>query len=143
MKLTAFTDYSLRVLIHLACKPGGRATISEIARTYAISEHHLTKVVHALGKSGWVETVRGKGGGLALAMPPAEINVGDVVRHAEGPAMPAACFGAEDHCCSIAPACHLQGVLREAVDAFQAVLDRYTLEDLVSNRQTLARLLWK
>ena len=86
--------------------------------------------------------MRGKGGGLELAMPPARINIGDVVRQTEGPAMPAACFDAEDHCCSIAPACHLQGVLREAVDAFQAVLDRYTLEDLVSNRQVLSRLLF-
>jgi Rrf2 family transcriptional regulator, nitric oxide-sensitive transcriptional repressor len=141
VKLTAFTDYSLRVLILLACKSERRATISEIARTYGISEHHLTKVVHALGKAGWVETVRGKGGGLALAMPPAEIRVGDVVREAEGPAMPAACFGAAGGGCSIAPVCHLQGVLREAVEAFQAVLDRYTLEDLVSNRQALASLL--
>jgi Rrf2 family nitric oxide-sensitive transcriptional repressor len=80
MKLTAFTDYSLRVLIYLATDTTRRATIAEIARSFDISENHLVKVVHFLGKQGWIETVRGKGGGIQLAMPPLQVNVGKVVR---------------------------------------------------------------
>ena len=80
MKLTAFTDYSLRVLIYLAAQPQQRATIAEIATAFDVSENHLTKVVHCLGKNGWLANVRGKGGGLELAMPPELIGVGAGVR---------------------------------------------------------------
>ncbi|MBX3621084.1 MAG: Rrf2 family transcriptional regulator [Rhizobacter sp.] len=141
MKLTSFTDYSLRVLIYLAAQPGRRATVTEIANTFEISEHHLTKVVHFLGKSGWLTTVRGKGGGLTLARAPEQVVVGDVVRHTEGQAMPAECFGDSPHHCRIERVCYLRGVLQEAVDAFYAVLDRYTLADLVHNRVVLTRVL--
>ena len=139
MKLTDFTDYCLRVLIYLATTPS-RATVAEIATAFDISEHHLTKVVHFLGKTGWVETVRGKGGGLMLAKAPSEIRVGAVIRATEGTPRPAQCF-AEEGACAIDGACRLKGVLREAVDAFYEVLDRYTLADLTRNRQTLARIL--
>ena len=142
MKLTSFTDYSLRVLIYLAARPGQRATIAEIAGTFEISEHHLTKVVHFLGKSGWLANVRGKGGGLALALEPAQIGVGAVVRATEGAALPAECFGEEGGACAITPACKLRKVLAEAVQAFYAVLDQYTLADLVHNRQAIAKLLF-
>jgi Rrf2 family nitric oxide-sensitive transcriptional repressor len=142
MKLTAFTDYSLRVLIYLATEPEKRATIAQIAAAYAISEHHLVKVVHFLGRQGWLNNVRGKGGGMELARPPQDIVLGQVVRATEGQAVVAECFGdGAGHCC-IAPSCRLRGVLREAVAAFQAVLDRYTLADLVDNRQQLAQLLF-
>ena len=142
MKLTAFTDYSPRVLIHLAAEPGRRATIAEIAAAFGASENHLTKVVHFLGKQGWLANVRGKGGGLGLALAAEQIVIGDVVRATEGEAMPAECFGdAPDHC-SIARICRLRGVLKEAVQAFQAVLDRYTLADLVHNRAALSKVLW-
>ena len=86
MKLTAFTDYSLRVLIYLAAEPERRATIAEISAAFDIKENHLTKVVHHLGKRGWVETVRGKGGGLMLARPARDIGIGRVVRDTEGAA---------------------------------------------------------
>ena len=142
MKLTSFTDYSLRVLIYLAARPGQRATIAEIAGTFEISEHHLTKVVHFLGKSGWLANVRGKGGGLELALEPAQIGVGAVVRATEGAALPAECFGEEGGACEITPACKLRKVLAEAVQAFYAVLDQYTLADLVHNRQAIAKLLF-
>lgn len=142
MKLTAFTDYSLRVLIYLAAQPGRRATIAEIAASFAVSEHHLTKVVHFLGKNGWLATVRGKGGGLGLAQSPEAISVGAVVRQTEGAAMPAECFGIEGGHCSIARICRLRGVLAEAVDAFQAVLDRYTLADLTRDGPALAQVLF-
>jgi Rrf2 family nitric oxide-sensitive transcriptional repressor len=141
VKLTAFTDYSLRVLMYLGTEPGRRATIAEIAQVYGISENHLTKVVHFLGKSGWLAGVRGKGGGIALARPLAEIRLGDVVRAAEGESMPAECFDAGGGDCCIAPACRLRGVLQGAFDAFYAALDRHTLEDLVGNRERLIQFL--
>lgn len=142
MKLTTFTDYSLRVLIYLAAQPEKRATISEIARAFDVSENHLTKVVHLLGKNGWLANARGKGGGLELAMPPELVGVGTVVRETEGTAVVAECFAEEGNHCSITQICRLRGVLGEAVEAFYEVLDRYTLADLVQNRQPLAKILF-
>jgi Rrf2 family transcriptional regulator, nitric oxide-sensitive transcriptional repressor len=142
MKLTAFTDYSLRVLIYLATEPDRRATIAGIAAAFGISEHHLTKVVHFLGKEGWLANVRGKGGGLELATLPELIHVGEIVRRTEGHPMPAECFKADGGTCSIADICELQGVLGRAVKAFYAVLDQYTLADLVHNRAELAPVLF-
>ena len=142
MKLTAFTDYSLRVLIYLAAQPKRRATIAEIAATFDVSENHLTKVAHCLGKAGWLANVRGKGGGLELAMPPELIVVGKVVRETEGQAKPAECFGEAGSNCCIAGICRLSGVLAEAVRSFYSTLDRYTLADLVENRQSLAKVLF-
>ena len=141
MKLTGFTDYSLRVLIYLAADRSRRATIAEIATAFGVSEHHMTKVVHFLGKRGWIETVRGKGGGLALAVPPDAVVVGRVVRDTEGAAMPAECFDPDESRCIIASCCRLKGVLAEAVQAFHAVLDRYTLADITRNEQALAGIL--
>jgi Rrf2 family nitric oxide-sensitive transcriptional repressor len=141
MKLTAFTDYSLRVLIYLATQPGQRATIAQIAAAYDVSENHLVKVVHFLGKQGWLKNVRGKGGGLELALAPERIGLGQVVRQTEGQAV-AECFGEGGGNCCIAPACRLRGVLGEAVTAFYGVLDRYHLADLVTNRQELAKVLF-
>ena len=142
MKLTAFTDYSLRVLIYLAAEPDRRATIAEIATSFAVSEHHLTKVVHFLGIKGWLANVRGKGGGLALGQLPELVAVGRVVRETEGQSVIAECFDEAANQCSIAPVCRLRGVLGEAVDAFYTVLDRYTLADLVSNRKQLRAILF-
>jgi Rrf2 family nitric oxide-sensitive transcriptional repressor len=142
MKLTAFTDYSLRVLIYLAAQPGRRATIGEVAAAYEVSEHHLVKVVHALGKAGWLRNVRGKGGGLELGMPPERIGIGQVVRQTEGQPVLAECFGDARGDCCIAPSCRLRGVLSEAVTAFYSVLDRYTLADLASNKRELAKILF-
>jgi len=130
MKLTRFTDYSLRMLIYLASVPGERATIAQVAAAYQISEHHMVKVVHMLGKAGVLKNTRGKGGGVALARPAAEINIGFVVRQTEGPALPAECFDRSGNACCIAGVCRLQHLLRESVDAFYRVLDRYSLEDL-------------
>lgn len=144
MRLTSFTDYSLRVLIFLAAEPGRRATIAEISTAFGVSENHLTKVVHFLGREGWLATVRGKGGGVELALPPEAIVVGAVVRAAEGGAVPAECFGADRDAlaCSIVRVCRLRGVLAEAVQAFEAVLERYTLADLVQHqRASLRRVL--
>jgi len=141
MKLTGFTDYSLRVLIYLATDATRRATITEIAAAFDVSENHLVKVVHFLGRQGWIETVRGKGGGISLAMSPERIPIGQVVRDTEGPALPAECFSERGGHCAIDSCCRLKGVLGEAVRAFYSVLDRYTLEDLARNRQTLGKVL--
>ncbi len=141
MKLTSFTDYSLRVLIYLAADPSRRATISEIAQAFNVSENHLTKVVHLLGRQGWIDTVRGKGGGILLAMPPEDIRIGKVIRDAEGIDMPAECFGEDGGRCVITRCCRLKGVLAEAVDAFYAVLDQYTLADITVNSHVLRKVL--
>jgi Rrf2 family transcriptional regulator, nitric oxide-sensitive transcriptional repressor len=141
MKLTGFTDYSLRVLIYLAAEPTRRATIAEVATAFAVSENHLTKVVHFLGKQGWLANVRGKGGGMGLAMPAQHIVVGRVVRATEGAAVPAECFEEHPSPCTIVRVCRLRGVLKEAVDGFYAVLDRYTLADLVQERSALTKVL--
>jgi Rrf2 family transcriptional regulator, nitric oxide-sensitive transcriptional repressor len=140
MRLTNYTDYCLRTLMFLAAQPDGRATIAQIADSYGISESHLVKVVHALGKADFLANVRGRGGGLRLARPAAEIRIGDVVRCAEGAPVPASCFDAAAAPCSIYQACRLRGVLTEAVDAFHEVLDRYTLADLVGTDQGLVKL---
>ena len=142
MRLTAFTDYSLRVLIYLAARPDRRATIAEIARAFDVNENHLTKVVHHLGKAGFLANVRGKSGGLDLAREPRRIVVGDVVRETEGTATPVECFGDEPRYCRIVQVCRLRGVMQEAVDAFYLVLDGYTLEDLVENRSALAEIVF-
>jgi Rrf2 family nitric oxide-sensitive transcriptional repressor len=141
MKLTTFTDYSLRVLIYLVAAPGRRATVAEISTAFDIKENHLTKVVHHLGKCGWIETIRGKGGGLQLAKAPTDIRVGDVVRDTEARALPAECFAEAESNCAIVHCCRLKGVLAEAVSAFQAVLDRYSLADIARNRPELSGIL--
>ena len=142
MRLTTFTDYSLRVMMYVAAHPEGRATIAEIARAYDISEHHLTKVVHFLGKEGYLENLRGRGGGLRLARAPSAINVGDVVKLTEGGDVPAECFERDTNCCAITADCKLKFALSDAVDAFYSALRRYTLEDVVKNRKALGKVLF-
>lgn len=141
MRLTTFTDYNLRVLIYLAIRPEKRATIAEIATAFDISESHLMKVVHFLGKHGFLANVRGKGGGLMLARPPEAINVGAVVRLTEADSLLAECFDEDHDTCVIKRVCQLRKVLAEAVEAFHAVLAKYTLADLISQRRNLARIL--
>lgn len=141
MRLTVYTDYSLRVLIYLAVKPERLSTIDEVADAYGIARNHLTKVVHQLGVAGYVTTVRGKGGGFRLARPPAEINVGDVVRTSETDLALVPCFAPICGPCPIIPACGLKGLIHQAVQAFMAVLDGSTLADLVRQPEALRSLL--
>jgi len=141
MRLTAFTDYSLRTLIYLALRPERQVTINDISEAYGISNNHLMKVVHQLAMSGDVATMRGQRGGLRLGRPAADINVGAVVRRAEPDLHLAACFGGEPGCCTIQAECVLSSVLGEALAAFLAVLDRYTLADLVARPAGLCALL--
>ncbi len=140
MQLTRYTDYSLRVLIYLAVHQEELATIEGIAKAYGISKAHLMKIVHQLGLAGYLETVRGRGGGLRLAQPPEKIRVGEVVRHTE--TMPLVeCFDPKTSHCRIETVCHLRAALTDALEAFLRTLDGYTLADLVVRRRTpLARL---
>lgn len=141
MRLTVYTDYFLRMLMYLAVKGDGRATIAEVADAYGISKAHLTKVAHQLGLAGYVGTLRGKGGGLNLARPATEIRLGNVIRCTEPDMALVPCFEALHGRCPIVPACGLRGALHEARQAFLAVLDRYSLDDLVQRRAELASLL--
>src|SRR5512139_891028 len=136
MHLTRYTDYAMRVLVHLGVESDRLVSIAEIARAYGISQNHLMKVVHDLGKAGYLTSVRGRGGGIRLALPPEDINIGAIVRHTEEGFTLVDC----DHCI-IGPACGLTGIVNEALAAFLGVLDRYTLADLLWRPSALARLL--
>lgn len=141
MHLSTFTDYTLRVLMYLAVAQDRLATISELATAYGVSQNHLMKVVHQLSRSGLVESVRGKGGGIKLAHRPDEIRLGGVIRASEGNAPIVECFSAEKKGCRIAPACRLNRILAQAFDGLFQALDAYTLADLTSNDQELAALM--
>jgi Rrf2 family nitric oxide-sensitive transcriptional repressor len=130
MRLNAFSDYSLRVLIYLALNPDRLATIAEIARGYDISENHLMKVVHHLGRTGYVETVRGKGGGMRLGRAPKDIVLGEVLRQTETDFDLVECFS-DKSTCAIQHVCRLQDVFGEARNAMFLVLDAYTLADML------------
>lgn len=139
MRLTAYTDYALRVLIRLALQPDRLTTIADIAKAYDISENHLMKVVHQLGVAGLIGTVRGRNGGLRLHKPPAAIGVGEVVRLMEPDMDIVPCLNNASGCV-IESACLLKDQLAEARDAFLAALDRYTLADLAKPRRRLSAL---
>ena len=141
VRLTVYTDFSLRLLMYLAVKPDGISTIGEVADAYRIPKNHLTKVAHQLGLAGIITTVRGKGGGMRLALPASEIVVGCVVRDTEPDMALVPCFEPVCASCPIVPACGLRGALHQARSAFLAVLDRYTLADLVANPNELQALL--
>ncbi len=138
MQLTLYSDYSLRVLIYLGAHPGHRATISEIAQSYGISRNHLVKVVHNLANLGFIDTVRGRSGGMILALVPALINIGDVVRKTEPDFDIVECFNETTNTCPISPSCALIKVLKIARNRFIETLDEYTLADVVANASQLA-----
>ncbi|QEI12088.1 RrF2 family transcriptional regulator [Cellvibrio japonicus] len=141
MRITRYTDYSLRVLIYVALKGEAISTIREIADSYGISKNHLMKVVQELNNKGYLQAVRGKHGGLRLNGRPEDINIGRLVRHTEEDFALVECFSGGE--CSLTPACRLKGVLVKALEAFFQVLDGYTLADLLplSSRRELVRLL--
>ena len=141
MKLTAFSDYTLRVLMFLALRGERLATIPEIAAAYGISENHLMKVVHQLARSGVIESVRGKGGGIRLAQAPQAIGIGAIVRDREGAGPIVECPSDQPDSCRIAPVCRLSGILVRAFEALYATLDEYTLADLVQQPQGLQAIL--
>lgn len=130
MRLTNFSDYALRVLMLAGTKASGRITIDETSRFYGISRAHLMKVVNALTRAGYLRAVRGRSGGLVLGRPASEIRLGDVIRATEPDFALVECFTPQNRC-AISHCCRLRGALREALDAFVASLDRYTLADLI------------
>lgn len=140
MHLTHYTDYALRTLIFLAAK-GGPSTIAEVACRFKISRNHLVKVVHSLGKTGLIKTERGKLGGIRLARPAEDIRVGEVVRRMEVNFHLVECFCPAQNQCPITPVCDLKRVLEEAFESFMTVLDRYTLADMVRDREPILALL--
>jgi Rrf2 family transcriptional regulator, nitric oxide-sensitive transcriptional repressor len=144
MRLTDYTDYSLRVLLYLAVRSEGLSTIQEISQAYGISRNHLMKVVQQLAERGWVETVRGRNGGLRLAESSRRLTLGKVVRATESDFALVACLPdqhGERRSCVIAPACRLREVLDAAGKAFLAELDRYTIGELAQPHSALASLL--
>lgn len=130
MRLTQLTDYAMRVLIHLAQQPDRVCTIAEIAARYGVSEAHLMKVTHQLGRAGWIATTRGKGGGMRLARAPRDIRIGEVVRSMEPDFFIVECFSATSTC-SLTGSCQLTGVMDGALRQFIEHLDRHTLADLL------------
>jgi len=140
MRLTLSTDYALRTLIYVGAARDGLATIAEIADAFGISKAHLMKVVNRLSQRGYIETVRGKGGGVRLARLPDAVRVGDVVRDAGEDLAVIACL-ARNGVCRIERCCILRGALHEATQAFLAVLDGYTLADLLAPGASLSRSL--
>ena len=175
MRLTNYTDYALRSLIYLAVKPAPQAlaNISDIADSYNISKSHLTKIIHQLGQLGYIDSVRGKNGGIRLARAPKDINLGVLIKQIEPDFALVECFattlpnnegnqnnqsnGIEQKGlpitlieeskndasvgCVISPACQLKAVFFEALNAFINVLERYTLADIINNKDELNTLL--
>jgi len=134
MRLTTFSDYALRVLMYASAAGERLITIEETAKTYNISRAHLMKVVNILTRSGYLKGVRGRSGGFTLAKPPEAINLGAVIRATEPDFALVECFATGNHCI-ITRRCHLPEVLNEALDSFVRTLDRYTLADLVLDKQ--------
>ena len=132
MRLTTMTDYALRLLMYVAHRPERLCTIAEVARAYGVSEAHLMKITHQLALAGFIETVRGKGGGMRLAREPALVNLGEVVRAMEPDFSLVECF-ASDNSCVLTGHCRLAGAISGALDAFLGHLDRYTLGDLIGS----------
>lgn len=141
MQLTRFTDNALRCLIVLGLEPDTCVPVPEIAERMNMSYDHLVKIVQRLATLGYVETERGRSGGVRLAVPPADVNLGALVRQTEGNLGLVECFTTEVHTCPIAPSCRLAGVFTDALQAFLAVLDGRTLEDVLKPRRELRQLL--
>ena len=142
MHLSLFSDYSLRVLMFAALK-GESFLLDEVTAAYGISRNHLAKVVHNLSKLGYLETQRGRGGGISLARPAEEIRIGKLVKETENQPILVECFDPATNTCPINGCCRLKGILAESMAAFYATLDRYTLKDLTSGstRQQMTKKL--
>ncbi len=136
MRLTVMSDYALRVLMYVGTVPDRLVTVDEIAHAYDISSNHLMKVVQELARGGFLETTRGRGGGMRLAKPAADISVAGVLRAMEEDFGLVECFRTDNEC-RITRVCRLRGALNEALQAFFVSLDRCTLADLVARPKVL------
>ena len=141
MELTKFSDYSLRLLIYLGLHPNRLVSINEVAQAYGISRNHLVKVVVHLAQLELLQTVRGKNGGLRLAKPPEQINIGVLVRQTETSLALLECFDPATNSCRISSCCALKGVMKQALQAFFQELDKHTLLELLGNHAQLRSLL--
>ena len=141
MRMTFHTDYALRMLIFVALRPQETCTVNDVAETYGLSRNHLLKVALTLRNLGYIETTRGRSGGIRLAVSPDKINIGALVRATEEDFSLVECMQAKGGECVISPACMLKGMFSEALAAYLAVLDTYTLADAVRNRTVLGSLL--
>lgn len=141
MRLTVYSDYALRLLMYIAVKDTGLSTIPEIADAYGVSRNHLMKVVHQLGQAGYLETVRGRGGGVRLARAADAIGLGDLIRFTEPDMAIAPCFHPDNQDCPLRRACKLRAALDRARLAFLAVLDSYTIADLTQTPGPMRALL--
>lgn len=141
MHLSYFSDYALRVLLYSGGRDRRWCTSEEVATTFGVSRHHIVKVVNALQHQGYLETMRGRGGGFRLARDAASVNIGEVVRRNEPSLAVVECFDRATNTCPLAPACGLKGALRAAADAFFTTLDRYSLADLLARPQWRAQIL--
>jgi Rrf2 family nitric oxide-sensitive transcriptional repressor len=142
VRLTLFSDYSLRLLLYLAAHPERTVALAEVAGAYGVSQNHLVKVVQKLVAGGFVESARGRGGGLRLACPPETINIGALVRMTEPDMDLVECFERRTNTCPIEPACGLKNVLQSAQRAFLGSLDTHTLADFVPRAPALIKL-WR
>lgn len=140
MHLTLHTDFALRVLIQVALNGDRLTRISDIAKSYGISRNHLMKVVHDLSRKGYLDTMRGRNGGMRLMRKPRDISIGRVVRDTENELDVLGCIHNPGYC-QIGRVCVLRGAVRDAGNAFLAALDKYTLEDLIKPRKSLSLLL--
>jgi len=136
MRLTQFTDYSLRALIYLALHPEERVTIDQITDAYDISRHHVRSVVHNLAKRGYVDSSQGKGGGLSLSLEPAQISIREIVENTEKDFYIVECFNPDGNTCPIEPLCVLKQALSKASESFLQTLEGYTIEDLIRNKKS-------
>lgn len=145
MRLTQFSDYALRLSLYLGAHPDRLVPITEIAESYGVSYHHLTKVATMLSEAGVVGAVRGRNGGLRLAMAPSAINIGWLVRQTEPDMILVECFDHANDTCPITKECRLRRALKDALRAFLQTLDEYTLADFLGNTPQQQRLvqLWR
>ncbi|HMX62224.1 MAG TPA: Rrf2 family transcriptional regulator [Candidatus Sumerlaeota bacterium] len=139
MHLTMFTDFGLRTLMFVAANPGRLCSVKEISGAYGISRNHLVKVVHRLGQLNYVETVKGRGGGIRLARPAEEMRLGDLIQTLEANMILVECFDSATNTCLITNTCQLKHYLHDAKQAFLSSLNEHTLADTVKNRELLSR----
>ncbi len=140
MRLTLHTDYALRLLMLLALEPDENHTVEEVARRYGVSRNHMNKVVQTLAQAGFVDSARGRGGGVRLARAAEKINIGAVVRATEDNFDIVECFNSGKNACTASPECGMRGPLQEALSAFLGVLDRYSLADLMGSAAAMKRM---
>ena len=141
MRLTMFTDYSLRTLMFLSQNQDRLCTAREIAQSYGISLNHIVKVVHNLAQLGYIKTLKGKGGGIRLSRPPEELNLWELVKALEPDFTVVECFDQQHNTCRVVSACGLKSILHEAMQAFGNTLAQYSVADAIAQPQLFATLL--